>query len=209
MFTFDIETIPNPDMIDRMPEPEVKLGALKDPEKIAAKKTEAKEAQIKKMALSPLYGKIAAIGYYSTDFSVCDILPESEMIVRFFERLDKSVHQIVTWNGNGFDLPFVYKRATLRGIFPPYALTYYTKRYLIRPHCDLMQVWAGWDNRNWEKLDTVARAFGLEGKTDFDVTKIPELLETEEGKEKLREYCLQDCKLTHHLYNRMQGILFN
>ena len=42
IITLDIETVPNADIIPFLPEPEVKLGNLKDPMKIAEKKAEAK-----------------------------------------------------------------------------------------------------------------------------------------------------------------------
>ena len=51
--TFDIETIPNTSMLDRMPKPEVKAGNVKDPAKIAEKTAAARAEQIEKMALSP------------------------------------------------------------------------------------------------------------------------------------------------------------
>ncbi|MDD3176001.1 MAG: hypothetical protein PHU51_05990, partial [Candidatus Nanoarchaeia archaeon] len=58
--SFDIETIANSSMIERMPEPEVKTGNLKDPAKIAEKIAEAKAEQQSRMALSPLYGRVCA-----------------------------------------------------------------------------------------------------------------------------------------------------
>ena len=42
IIALDIETIPNADMIARLPEPEVALGNLVDPAKIAAKKAAVK-----------------------------------------------------------------------------------------------------------------------------------------------------------------------
>ena len=55
---FDIETIPNSGMLDRLPPVEVKAGNLKDPVKIAEKEAAAKAEQLEKMALSPLYGRV-------------------------------------------------------------------------------------------------------------------------------------------------------
>lgn len=57
---FDIETIGNRSMVERMPEIDVKVGNLKDPAKIAEKIAEAKADQIDRMALSPLYGRVCA-----------------------------------------------------------------------------------------------------------------------------------------------------
>ena len=60
---FDIETIRNGSLIDRLPEPEVRTGNLKDPAKIAEKLAEAKAEQVEKMALSPLYGRVCAFEF--------------------------------------------------------------------------------------------------------------------------------------------------
>jgi len=34
-------------------------------------------------------------------------------------------------------------------------------------------------------------------------------LKSEQGKEKLKEYCLKDVELTTELFNKMKGYLFN
>jgi len=56
----DIETIPNLDVLPKMPDPDVKYGNTKDAEKRAAIDIEAKRKQQDKMALSPLTGRICA-----------------------------------------------------------------------------------------------------------------------------------------------------
>jgi hypothetical protein len=58
-YAFDIETMPNSSKLDSLPEPEIKTGNLKDPAKIEEKRAEARAEQIGKMALNPLYGRIA------------------------------------------------------------------------------------------------------------------------------------------------------
>ena len=60
ILAIDIETMPNPDMISKLPEV-VADSRLKDEEKIKADIEKKKAEQIEKMALSPLYGKIACI----------------------------------------------------------------------------------------------------------------------------------------------------
>ena len=43
-----------------------------------------------------------------------------------------------------------------------------------------------------------------ECKEDFDVKQIPELIKTTTGKEMIRRYCLQDCKLVYELAKKME-----
>lgn len=199
----DIETYPNEEMIDLLPEPEAKVGNIKDPDKIAKKMGEAKAKQIRDMALSPLYGKIACCGFVGESIYTCAMSSEKDMIKAIFLYLED--FKIITWNGISFDIPFVYKRAMILGIKPPVRMSYWVKRYSTIPHCDLMQVWCNW--YGYEKLDTVARGLLGKRKIDFDVTTISELLNSEKGRKTVSEYCLMDTKLIYELYNKFEGVL--
>ena len=218
----DIETMRNKDAIDLMPEPEVKVGNLKDPDKIAAKIEEAKAEQIAKAALDPLTARIAAYaavggapkGAEATEF-VQVIKEDSDMAERdivqsILSMLGADKMRIVSWNGIGFDLPMIYRRAMILGVDPAQygapPLSAWTKKYSNDRHYDLMQLWGNW--RDYTKLDTVARVVLGASKTEFDVTLIPELINTKDGKDKLAEYCVQDTRLTWQLFQRMNGFLF-
>jgi len=206
----DIETIPNESMIDKLPEPEVKLGNTKDPVKVAAKIEEAKRTQVAKMALNPLYGRVCCAAMikgedvnYVIDNVDCDNIERG--VIRYIaESLGEST-RICTWNGNNFDLPFIYKRAMILGVDIMGPLSYWTKRYNVSPHCDLMNVWTGWNGL--EKLDNVARAILGEGKDKHDVTRNNEYMKTGEGREKLIEYNIKDVKLTQSLLKKFIGKL--
>ena len=121
--------------------------------------------------------------------------------------------RIVTWNGIGFDMPFIYRRALILGVDPANfsapPLTAWTKRYNTDLHYDLMKIWDNWQSQTFTKLDLVAKLVLGEGKVDdFDVTEIEEMLETEEGREKVAFYCLIDTKRTMQLFKRFLGFLF-
>ena len=120
--------------------------------------------------------------------------------------------RIVTWNGIGFDIPMIYKRALLLGIDPGNfgapPLTAWTKRYSTDRHYDLMQVWGGWSSQGFEKLDAVAGIVLGQRKVECDVTQIAAMIETEDGRAKVAEYCLTDTRLTWALWKRFNGIMF-
>jgi len=223
----DIETYPDIDMIGKLPEipfEEAKTGNLKDPDKIAAKEAEAlskheekKMAQVAEMALNPLYGKIACVGYQmgTGDSTInnkgCAIDQDEEKVIRtFFDKIipfgQTGSPKIVTWNGMGFDIPFIYKRAMILGVKPTVSMGYFMKRYQTDTHCDLMQVWCNWYGR--EKLDNVAKALLGEGKQDFDFRTIKDLIKVSEGREKIAEYCSKDVEITSKLFYKMANILF-
>jgi superfamily II DNA or RNA helicase len=120
--------------------------------------------------------------------------------------------RLVTWNGIGFDLPFIYKRALILDVYPAHfgapPLASWTKRYSTERHYDLMQVWGGWSSQGFEKLDTVAALVLAERKVAIDVTTFADLMESAEGRAKMEEYCLQDTRLTWRLFEKMNKILF-
>ena len=215
--SFDIETIPDQGIIDRLPEPEVKTGNLKDPEKIAAKEAEAKSTQLEKMALDPLTGRICCVGFYGLtkgeQFSSCIEKPTDEdermLIKKTFSALSDDV-RLITWNGIGFDLPFLFKRAMILNVDPLefgiQPLTAYTKRYNTEKHVDLMQVFGGW--RDYVKLNTVAGLMFDAKKDDIDVTQLEEIMQTAEGRAKIERYCLRDAELTYRIFGMAQGCLF-
>lgn len=213
-FSIDIETIPNPDMIELLPEPEVALGNLKDPVKIEAKIAEVKRKQIDNMTINPLYGKICCVGYYSeNDGQGCYISEDEKEIVsnimgKIFGAKDRSSTQIITWGGCNFDIPFIFKRALLLGIKPTTFLGMWIKRYSNTPHLDLMQVWSNWSFQGYTKLDDMGRVLLSENKIDIDYKTFPELMKTQSGRDDISKYCLKDCELTYNIYKKFDGILF-
>lgn len=212
--TFDIETIPNSSMINRLPAVEVKAGNLKDPAKIAEKEAAAKAEQLDKMALSPLYGRICAWVAVKNEFTAeraClaenSDAEETRVIETAFDTISSG--RVITYNGNSFDLPFLYRRAVLLGVDPRQwgmpTLAEMTARYNNQHHIDIMQVWCGFGN--YEKLDNIAKAMLDDQKVEIDFHDFPELIKTDEGRKKLLDYCQQDVLLTMRLWNRIAGIL--
>lgn len=210
----DIETYPNKEMIDRLPEPTVKYGNTNDKEKRQAKYEKVVLKQVDDMALSPLYGKIACIGYTDENGDEQCYISENEIeIINFiFEKIisykESASPKLVTWDGNRFDIPFIYKRALILGVETHSELSYWTKRYQVNPHCDLAQVWCNWDSNKYEKLDNVSNAVLGYGKVEFDVTTIKDLIKTEEGRGAIAKYCMQDVEITSKLFYKMANVLF-
>jgi len=215
----DIETIPNPATFDMLPDPTAKAN-LKDPAKIAAD-IEAKRQKLRDdAALDPLTGRVCAIAYVGMidgkEAEHVDVIAaptdddERTIIQGCMMTLGKPDARIVTWNGIGFDMPYIYKRAMVLDInpadFDAPPLSAWTKRYNTDRHYDLMQIWGAW--RDFVKLDTVAILVMGENKIEIDFKLFLEFIETAEGRAKLGEYCLQDTRLTWKLFNRMNGTIF-
>lgn len=201
----DIETMPNQEAIAMLPEPEVLLGNIKDPEKIKAKVDEAKRKQIEKLALSPLTGIIACVNLYTKDKQESHVIAKPEGEAAIIDAAYEAIKNkcVITYNGKGFDLPFIFKRGIIlkRKWATLPELKKYTDRYKSGDnHIDLMEEFCGFNQ--YEKLDTLARFILGKKKTDFDFTLIPELIKTEEGRAKISEYANNDCALTWELAER-------
>ena len=192
--SLDIETMPNEDMVSKLPEVEASK-TLKDPEKIEKDIANKRQEQIDKMALSPLYGKIACIGLYSQDYQNVLVGNEEEILKQFFEITKDKV--LITYNGLNFDIPFIYKRACIYDIFTIKDMKEKVNKYKQDKHIDLMNEFCSYGQ--YEKLDTLCSIYLNENKIDFDVKTIKDLIKTSDGVEKLKEYCLRDVELTYKL----------
>lgn len=204
----DIETIPNPDMLKMLPEPAID-SRLKDPAKVAQARIDAKDAQLAKMALSPLTGKVACIGYFDdtngfTQMATLDA-PDSEKTIldNFYEILTTPIVPI-TYNGKAFDIPFIFKRGIMLGC--TWATIPEMKRFTDRyksgdNHIDVMTEFCSYGE--YEKLDNLSRYILGYGKPEFDVTQIAFLMKTPEGCKQVTDYCLADCEITWKLAKKM------
>lgn len=223
MYALDIETIPNELLIDDLPEPEVKLGNVKDLRKIAEKLKDAKDKQQQQMALSPYTGRICAWAAVSAEDdedrfgdAISDITDAEE--VRVIEELFKHVFtrdpkdsscspSLITFNGMEFDLPFIYGRMMILGMPMKgyYPLSWWCKRRTIIPHYDLKQVLSNWSGRS-KSLAYYAKMILNEEKEELDYATFPDMIR--EGRcEEILDNCMQHTMLTYKLYERVQAYL--
>ncbi len=148
-----------------------------------------------------------------------DVLDEGSMLEHFFRVLRPAGGRnmrprLVSWNGQGFDLPVIRYRAMLHGID---AGAYYDSGdprngYVNRfhdLHTDLMDVLAGYGASEKMGLDELARVMGLPGKTLTEGHRV--WLHISRGEwEIVRTYCELDALNTLMLqlaWERSTGVL--
>lgn len=171
MISFDIETGPLPDkQLPAFDRDSVKLGNLKDPEKIKAKVDEAEATWRDRLALSPLTGRVLAIGYMELGEEPGILVgkdeSEKDMLRCFWDLWLKSKHELhVGFNIFGFDLPYLFRRSLLNGVRVPNGAID-RRGYWHESFCDLLNVWRAGNRQEWVSMDALAAAFGLEGKTE-------------------------------------------
>jgi len=140
---------------------------------------------------------------------------EVELLTAFWD-VAKHYETIVTFNGRGFDVPFIYLRSALLNV-PISRKDWLGYRYQTEPHCDLAEqlTFYGVSGRDGAarrfNLDFYCKAFGIESPKAYGVTGTDIGAMLAEGRfREIAEYCLRDVKATVLLYQiwkeRLAGI---
>ena len=140
---------------------------------------------------------------------------ESELLTAFWD-VARRYDQVVTFNGRGFDVPFLYLRSALLNV-PITRKDWLGYRYQIEPHCDLAEQFTFYNVSGRDgaarrfNLDFYCKSFGIpspkaDGVTGMDVN---DLLAAGRHRE-IAEYCLRDVVATVALFQiwreRLMGI---
>jgi len=233
---FDIETTAQPlENFDEVQQEYLLREAEKIPD-AAARDTKREEIQ-RMFALWPFTGQVACIAmlnaeslrgqvlFVAEDFEEdgaeagpVEFMPcadEFELLTAFWD-VAKHYDDIVTFNGRGFDIPFLYLRSAALNV-PISKKNWLGYRFATEPHCDLAEQFTFYNVSGREgaarkfNLDFYCKAFGIEspkahGVTGMDVTT----LITAGKSREVAEYCLRDVRATVELYriwkDRLSGI---
>lgn len=130
---------------------------------------------------------------------------EEQLIRGFFDKLNRNLPRLVTFNGKMFDLPVLKYRAMLYDI-PCRGLhrsgdkwNSYSSRYSMDWHCDLIDAFSDYGASAKVKMNEVCALFGIPGKLDIDGGQV-DLLYKEGKLEEIRDYCELDVTSTYLLY---------
>ncbi|MEY4916261.1 MAG: hypothetical protein RL616_174 [Verrucomicrobiota bacterium] len=233
---FDIETSAQP--IDNFDEAQQEYlfreaDKLTDPAAKAAKREEL----TKFMSLWPFTSQVVCIAmlnaetgrgqtiYIAEDFEddgteagPVEFLPvsdETELLTAFWD-VAKHYDGVVTFNGRGFDVPFIYLRSALLNV-PISKKNWLGYRYAVEPHCDLAEQLTFYSVSGRDgaarrfNLDFYCKAFGIESPKSAGVTGNDVTTMMAAGKfREIAEYCLRDVRATVELYKiwkeRLAGI---
>jgi 3'-5' exonuclease len=150
----------------------------------------------------------------AVEFVAC--VDETELLTAFWD-VARHYESVITFNGRGFDVPFVYLRSAVLNV-PISRKDWLGYRFQTDPHCDLAEqlTFYGVSGRDGAarrfNLDFYCKCFGIEspkaqGITGMDVTRL--MVEGGRSRE-IAEYCLGDVRATLRLYQvwkeRLSGI---
>ncbi len=234
---FDIETSALPPEIHDTAQLEYLFrdaGKLPDPAARDAKRAEIKQqfnlwpftAQVVCVAMLNAETARGQVLFTAEDFDEADaaeagaveFLPcadETELLTAFWD-VAKHYDEIVTFNGRGFDVPFLYLRSALLNV-PISKKNWLGYRYAVEPHCDLAEQFTFYGVSGREgaarrfNLDFYCKAFGIESPKSHGVTGLDVNTLLAAGKfREIAEYCLRDVKATVELHRiwkeRLAGI---
>ena len=152
-------------------------------------------------------------GAEPVEFIPC--IDEAELLAAFWD-VARHYDSIVTFNGRGFDVPFVYLRSAILNV-PISRKNWLGYRFQTQPHCDLAEQLTFYSVSGRDgaarrfNLDFYCKAFGIDSPKSHGVTgmDVNSLLAAGRFRE-IAEYCLRDVKATVHLHQiwkeRLAGI---
>ena len=216
-FYFDIETIPAQDPAVRaeLAAAVTAPAAYKKPESIAEWLKENREAEADAAWLKTSFdggvGHVVCIAYAIADNSPTVLVQpelsranEAATLEAFFRDLSAAGHvQLVGHNIVGFDIPFLWKRAMLLGVQPPFNFPRNPKPWSEHV-ADTMLLWDA-NQRAGGSMDRICRLMGIPGKGEFGGADVWPTIRDEgiAGLSKIAEYCRGDVERTRQMHRRM------
>jgi 3'-5' exonuclease len=181
---------------------------------------EEKNEVKQRLALYPFTGEVVVIGMLNPDtgkgkmFYQCPEKPdeaweeggfrcqagnEKEILSLFWEDI-KNYQQIITFNGRGFDGPFLHLRSAINKITPSRNLVPY--RYEYRSHCDLLDQLTYYGATRKFNLHFYAKSLGIKSPKEDGVNGLEVGKMYQEGKYKeIVRYCMGDLIATKELFD--------
>lgn len=228
-FTMDIETLALPGFRERVGpklEREVRLGYMRlEQQQRYHEDIAAEEERVYQLgSLNATSGRVLSIAVQVGPIPGFDIAgltenqreyafgidatgneqPEAQALSDFLSLMsdfDLECDEIVGHNIIGFDLPFIFQRCLINGVTArPFVNL---GEYNVRGVYDTMRAW--WlGGRNRVSLDDIAWALGIESSKTAEVegSRVYELYQAGKLKE-IREYNLNDVRVTRKVYERM------
>ena len=132
-------------------------------------------------------------------------LSESEMLKSFW-RIAEVTDQTISFNGRGFDIPFLMLRSAIHKIKP--SKNFVANRYDTSSHIDLLEQFTFFGLIRKFNLDFYCHAFGIESPKSKGISgmEVKNLYEAGRIKD-IAVYCGQDILATYKLYKIWEEFL--
>lgn len=185
-----------------------------------------REEAIQKLSLYPTTAQIITIGLLNPETGHGKVLFQADAPhnytsedgkIQFITGTEKEIleqfwidishyNQFVTFNGRGFDCPFLMLRSAILQVNPTRNLMPY--RYDASIHCDLLEQFTFYGAFRKFNLDFYCKSFGIESPKAHGITGLDMKQLFEEKKfQEISEYNLGDLKATAELFIRWEKFL--
>lgn len=133
-----------------------------------------------------------------TNVKYIEVRDEKELLEKFWEDI-KHYNQFITFNGRGFDCPFLILRSAILGVSASRDLMPY--RYNDKEHLDLLEKLTFYGAVRKFSLDFFCKAFGIKSPKEGGITglEVPEFFRQGKARE-IAEYCYGDLVATAKLW---------
>jgi predicted PolB exonuclease-like 3'-5' exonuclease len=214
---FDIETVPDGGIRDMPPTIVKSLTEF-------AKRKDIDETAVR--GLSPFFGKVVSLAFGDAELEA-DAQPITALVVprpqddistlpawarpvserellEAFWGLASLAETVVTYNGRGFDVPFLVGRSLVHGVQARVDLM--SNRFGLRPHLDLLDI-LGQRGRGPSNLDVVCWALGIESpKGAMDGSMVAPAYESGRIAE-IATYNRADVRATSAIYRQTRDLV--
>ena len=209
----DIETVPQYENWENLPEDSQKLWAKKT---FSQRREEisAEDFYPERAGVMAEFGKIICISIGMMDknetlkirsFSSND---EKNLLDEFGQifnspRLMNVI--LCAHNGKEFDLPWVARRFLINGLEPPAPFQMFGKKPWEVPHLDTMELWKFGDYKSFISLELMAHIFNVPTpKDDIDGSMVAEIYYKERDLPRIVAYCEKDVLTLANIFRRLR-----
>lgn len=203
MLCFDIETIPNWELINA--NLDVAARSLKEPGDIKSTDPVKMEEVNRTFATSPIWGRIVCIscGSRRDDIQFHCVESETETLEWFLKVLaERQINILVGFFSYKFDIPFINYRSVVGGLKIPYVLNPLGKKPWEIGNIDLEHVLQFGAKKN-VSLEANCIAMGIKSpKADCNGSKVSDLFKEKKYSE-IGQYCCGDVLATMEIFNKL------
>jgi uncharacterized protein YprB with RNaseH-like and TPR domain len=217
----DIETVPQHDGHENMPDEWKTLWDLKASYLIRNKETETPQSIYSRAGIYAEFGKIICIS--------CGVIqgtgPEKKLILKSFCGNDEKLllHQfsemlnkwysdgnkfLCAHNGKEFDFPYLCRRLVVNHLPIPEILRLHGRKPWDVPHLDTLELWKFGDYKSYTSLNLLAHTLSIStSKDDIDGSKVHEVYWKEKNLPRIATYCQKDVVTVTQIFLRMNDEL--
>lgn len=216
VFVIDIETVPQKENFDELPQHLQDLWELKS--RYQRKDGQSAGEFYDRAGIWAEFGKIVCIsvGIYHLERKQIHLRvrsfahhDETILLKQFINLINKQTKnlQLCAHNGKEFDFPYLCRRMLINGLPIPNQLQIAGKKPWEIHHLDTMELWKFGDYKNYTSLNLLAAIFDLPTpKNDIDGSQVKEVYYQQKDLARIAKYCQNDVITTAQLLLRFKGL---